>query len=416
MKPDTPKVSIGLPVYNGENYLAEAIESILNQTFTDFELIICDNASTDATENICQKYASQDARVQYYKNEKNLGASGNYTRVFELASGEYFKWAAHDDVCLPKFLERCVQILDEDPTVSLAHTQAASIDENSQVIMKFDDIEGLDLPHPVDRFQSALQLNSAIFYIWGLMRRKQMVHTPLLANYVGHDRPFLSRMSLFGRFHQHMEILFHQREHPDRSVHKYNWRRPRISISWYDPTRVNKLSFPTWRLMYEHFKGINAADLSFNERFTCYKHLWNLAILQKEALWNDIILATDFLLPTSIARWIKHFNPIIRDIEKHIPEESLIILVDQEMMETEVFGNRLTMPFLEKDGIYWGPPTDDEQAIQELKRQQEEGASFIVFAPPAFWWLDYYKGFHEYLKSTFPCLLNNKRFVIYDLR
>src|SRR3974377_1117825 len=99
-----PKVSIGLPVYNGENYLRLAIDSILTQDYTDFELIISDNASADATQEICREYTARDCRIRYYRNKINIGASGNYNRVFELARGGLFKWAAHDDVHLPAFL------------------------------------------------------------------------------------------------------------------------------------------------------------------------------------------------------------------------------------------------------------------------------------------------------------------------
>src|SRR4051794_3298661 len=93
-----PKLSIGLPVYNGENFLAHAVDSILAQDFRDFELIISDNASTDRTAEICRGYAESDPRVRYVRFETNQGGSRNFCYVFELARGEYFKWAAHDDV------------------------------------------------------------------------------------------------------------------------------------------------------------------------------------------------------------------------------------------------------------------------------------------------------------------------------
>ena len=101
MATDGPRVSIGLPVYNGDNYLAETLDSILAQTFTDFELIISDNGSTDRTEAICRRYAAQDHRVRYVRNPSNLGAARNYKRAFELARGEYFKWNGHDDPLAP---------------------------------------------------------------------------------------------------------------------------------------------------------------------------------------------------------------------------------------------------------------------------------------------------------------------------
>ena len=91
-----PKVSIGLPVFNGERYIRCAIDSILKQTFDDFELIISDNASEDRTAAICKGYEERDKRIHCHRFETNEGAARNYTAVFEMARGEYFKWAAYD--------------------------------------------------------------------------------------------------------------------------------------------------------------------------------------------------------------------------------------------------------------------------------------------------------------------------------
>src|SRR3546814_4612052 len=104
-----------MPVYNGERYVASAIESLLAQDFEDFELIISDNGSTDRTEEICREFASRDPRIRYVREEENQGASWNFNRVFELARGEYFRWACHDDACEPTHLSRCVELLDESP-------------------------------------------------------------------------------------------------------------------------------------------------------------------------------------------------------------------------------------------------------------------------------------------------------------
>ena len=98
-----PKLSIGLPIYNGEKFLEQAIESLLSQTFKDFEIIICDNASTDKTHEICKAYVARDNRIHYYRNETNIGCARNFARVFELSSGEYFKWAAYDDLTTQAF-------------------------------------------------------------------------------------------------------------------------------------------------------------------------------------------------------------------------------------------------------------------------------------------------------------------------
>src|SRR6266852_7405967 len=133
----TPLVSVGLYVYNGERFLEEALDSILNQTFTDFELIISDNASTDRTGEIAEAHAERDDRIRYYRSEKNMGAGWNIRRVYELAAGKYFKQAAADDLLEPDFLRRCVDILESDPDCVVVYARTKEIDEDGAVIKNY---------------------------------------------------------------------------------------------------------------------------------------------------------------------------------------------------------------------------------------------------------------------------------------
>ena len=128
-----PRLSIGLPVYNGENYLAESIEALLGQSYEDFELIISDNASTDGTADICRRYEQKDPRIRYLRQEHNIGAAPNHNILVEHARGELFKWASHDDLYARDLLERCVDALDQFPHVVLAHSWTALIDDSGTV-------------------------------------------------------------------------------------------------------------------------------------------------------------------------------------------------------------------------------------------------------------------------------------------
>src|SRR5262245_43367226 len=127
------KVSVGLPVYNGENYLAAAVSSVLAQTYSNLELIICDNASEDKTEAICQDFAARDKRVLYYRQPANLGAAVNHNKCFELASGQYFKWISHDDLLEPGYIEACVKVFRDQPNVILVQSVVHCIDEKGHV-------------------------------------------------------------------------------------------------------------------------------------------------------------------------------------------------------------------------------------------------------------------------------------------
>jgi glycosyltransferase involved in cell wall biosynthesis len=234
MSSQIPRVSIGLPVYNGEAYLAEAIESVLAQTFADFELIISDNASTDRTSEICQDYAAQDDRIRYYREPNNRGIGWNFTRTFDLARGELFKWQAHDDLCDPRMLEQCVQAFDANPEIVLAYPRVAIIDERGEIIAddpatwrpptqftqtKLADIDsnadrrGLDSASAVTRFYGILLNTVWCLEPYGLIRTAAMRTTGKLRNYCGAEKVFLAEMALRGKFQEVPEVLFFARRH-----------------------------------------------------------------------------------------------------------------------------------------------------------------------------------------------------------
>lgn len=266
-----PITSIGMPVYNGENYIQEALDSLLAQTYTDFELIISDNASNDGTEEICRHYAAQDARIQYYRNEENIGASANYNKTFELARGIYFKWAAHDDICEPAFLECCVRALDDDPGIVLAYTQAKAIDSCGNTINTFPGKKYFDSPIPRTRFYEFVLDPYPVVAVFGVMRHEALKKTRLIGNYTGSDRPLLSELSLLGKFYEVPEPLFLYRHHEEQS-----WggnKSPKAQQAWYDPRRAGKLSFPHWRLLREHIDSIHRSPVGTIDRLSCYMYM-----------------------------------------------------------------------------------------------------------------------------------------------
>ena len=122
-------VSIGVPVYNGEAFLEEKLDSLLARTFEDFEPIILDNASTDRTGEIARRLAARDGHVRYHRHPENLGLTANYNGLIRMASGELFKWATADDLCRPTFLEHCVAALREIPDAVLAYPRTQAIDQ-----------------------------------------------------------------------------------------------------------------------------------------------------------------------------------------------------------------------------------------------------------------------------------------------
>ena len=223
-----PLVSIGLPVYNGELFLKEAIDSLLKQSFTNFEIVISDNASTDRTEQICKDYSKQDKRIRYYRSPQNKGAAWNFNRTFELATGQYFKWAAHDDFCAPTYLESCIKVLDSDPSIVLCHAETVLIDEESQKLQfkpsldcfvnkagktfrKQDHSKYLDADEPHKRYTDLLFSVRWCFEVFGLIRTSTLKQTSLIGPYYGSDKVLLAELSLLGRFAKVPEELFFRR-------------------------------------------------------------------------------------------------------------------------------------------------------------------------------------------------------------
>lgn len=211
-------VFIGLPVHNGESFLTQAIESLLAQTYGDFTLLIADNASTDGTEAICRRFAALDRRIDYRRHAKNLGAAPNFNLCLREARGKYFKWAAHDDLCRPTYLERCVELLERDPGAVLAQAQVLPIDDAGRLGEPYLKERDFNHPDPARRFARAMALDHACVSVFGLMRLEVLRKTAAIAPFVGSDRTLLAELALHGRIEYVPEPLFLWREHQSRSV------------------------------------------------------------------------------------------------------------------------------------------------------------------------------------------------------
>lgn len=273
-----PRVSIGLPVFNGEKYLKEALDSILTQTYQDFELIISDNASTDRTQQICREYSTKDSRIHYYRNEKNLGAPRNYNRVFGLSSGEYFKWAAHDDIHAPEYVRKCVSVLDTDPSIILCHSKTLRVDEHCHIVGNYDrKMWRISSWKPHERFRDLIRMQNPCWAIFGLGRASLFRKTRLHRNYVGADRNLLAEIGLMGRIYEIPEYLFFGRDHPDQYTRLFYSGQNSSTLAnrlqkhmawWSDWT-----SFPNWKICTEYFRLVRRVPLKWSERLLCYDQI-----------------------------------------------------------------------------------------------------------------------------------------------
>jgi glycosyltransferase involved in cell wall biosynthesis len=284
-------VAIGMPVWNGEAFLSAAIESILAQTYGDFALVISDNASTDSTPEICRAYAKLDKRIHHFRQEKNVGAAVNFNEVFRRSSGPYFKWAAHDDVLAPTFLEECVRVLDADETVVLCSPATVLIDEDGSPLcyssrhQAVADGCGTKWPvtpeknprltsaDPAERFAAVLLHMFMCLEIFGLIRRSALEQTSLLRSHSGADKVLLAELSLIGRYYLLRECLFYRRCHAAQfsSAQSGSYR-----AMWFSGKNSHMFSQQV-QLFVAYVRASLSAKLTSEERCQCLSAVWRRA-------------------------------------------------------------------------------------------------------------------------------------------
>lgn len=270
-----PRLSIGLPVHNGAQYLAAALDALLGQSYEDFELIISDNASTDATADICHRYAAREPRIRYVRQPRNIGAAPNHNVVVHAARGELFKWAGHDDLYSPNLLERCVAALDEHPDVVLVSCWSALIDGSGHTTRPVVEYPpATDSPRAPERFRGVLfGLGGDDDY--GVIRADVLRRTPLSGSHYHADRSLVAELALHGRFLRVPETLYLRRDLPDRAG-----RPEQTTREWcvtHDPRRADRLRHPTIRLLAEYVwafaDAIRRAPLTGADKRACYRVL-----------------------------------------------------------------------------------------------------------------------------------------------
>jgi len=283
------KVTIGMPVYNAERFIGETVASILAQTFGDFEVIISDNASTDGTEKVCRELLEGDPRIRYVRNRENMGAAYNYNQTFHLSTGTYFKWACHDDLLLPEFLERCVAVLDRDPSVVLAYTDWAPIDEDGKPLAppapRYPHWRA-DSPDPVERTRYVFRMErrppSAVY---GVFRADALGRTGLYRPTHGGDHIIMAEIALYGPVHEVPEQLFLNRWH-SQSGSKFPTFQERAAW-WLPVSRRGRLGrFGRGRIgalllfgltmaqtARAQISSIERSPLSFDQKIRCYVQL-----------------------------------------------------------------------------------------------------------------------------------------------
>ena len=287
-----PVASIGMPVFNGEKYLEDAIRSNLGQTFDDLELVISDNASTDRTETICRDYALKDSRVRYFRNDVNIGAAKNYNNAFQHSHGEFFRWSNADDMPAPELLEKTLEVLRERADVVIAYGLTQLVDADGNPIESYEDNMDLQQDDVVERYRDFFRRVGLTNIIYGLMRSSAVAKTRMMGNgkLPAGDINFMAAMILIGKFCEIPEVLFERRIHEEAFSSNPD---PEAEASfWTGKSNIAKM--PYWRSEFANIGATIRAPVSFSDRLSLFSYSARRLYWHRKQLFGDLMQLLSF--------------------------------------------------------------------------------------------------------------------------
>jgi glycosyltransferase involved in cell wall biosynthesis len=279
-----PPVSIGMPVFNGEKYIVAALDSMLGQSYSDFELIISDNASADRTPEICQEFARKDPRIRYLRQLSNVGAPRNFNFVFQQARGQYFKWAAANDVCDRELVSVCKKVLDERPEVVLCFGKTVAIDHDGQLLNPVEDNLVIEDSRPSRRFRHVVDHSHYNNVHAGLFRSDSLRKTMLEKPYPSGDLVMIAELALYGLFFEVPRVLFYRREAPGTATKlRSNSEIQQLCT----PDSATRQYWPMWRSVFGYFQATLRSPIGITEKATICRYLLRRCISYRRNLWNE---------------------------------------------------------------------------------------------------------------------------------
>jgi glycosyltransferase involved in cell wall biosynthesis len=280
----SPEVSIGVPVYNGARFLRKSIDSLLGQTFGDFELILSDNASSDETQEICDAYVRADRRVRCFRQPRNLGATRNWNFVVQMATGKYFKWASANDYCEPHMLAECTAVLRQNADVVVCYGRTELIDDDGNALGLYEhDPEIMDgrPSHRFRRLLTELSLNNAQS---GLIRISALRRTRLERFYPGGDQILMAELAMLGGYRLLPMVLLHRRMGKASTTRFLSARELR---EFHDP-QANARQLPAWRNHSDCIYSALRAPLGFWEKLSVLEVALRRSYWERGKLWQEL--------------------------------------------------------------------------------------------------------------------------------
>lgn len=289
-----PKISLALPVYNGEKYLEACLVSLLSQTFRDFELVISDNASTDRTAEIIAEFAERDPRIRVIRQVENVGAAENFNLLFHETKAEIFKWCAYDDCLVPEFLEETYSALAAEPNAVISHSQTLIHDLDNDTKEVFVPRFSMPRDDKITRLRQMLLFGTRCYEVFGLIRREALNNTDLIGNYRGGDNVLLYRLALLGPILVVPRPLFILGRHSTQSTVMV--QNTAAYQAWFQGRSAKSISFPDWLFVKEIWKIMNGLDFTLSERLRCYGELVGETYRRRRILIRNVRIAVETLL------------------------------------------------------------------------------------------------------------------------
>ena len=375
------RVSIVISSYNYARFLEEAIDSALRQTWPYTEVIVVDDGSTDHSREVIAKYPGRVIPVM----KENGGMASTQNAGFAASRGEIVVFLDADDALLPTAIEQAVERF-ADPSVVRAQWNMWEIDSHGRQTGK--QIPGRSLKRGNLRDLLVREGPDAC------------VGPPTSGN--AWSRLFLSRVLPIP------ETMF--RQHSDTYL--------MTLAPLYGTIEAVAEPLGCYRVHGENDYACQPVDEKNRRNLKMYD--LRCQLLADRLQQMDIEADPSAWKQGAGYQWMIRYRAASEALKRVVPEGASYILVDDQNWADpaghgEVIARRNTIPFLERDGQYWGQPADDSVAVRELERLREKGATCIVFAWPCFWWLEHYHGLHQHLRKHFPCALDDSNVVVFAL-
>ncbi|MHA3980121.1 glycosyltransferase family 2 protein [Halovulum sp. GXIMD14794] len=396
--PNDPSVNIAIPTFNRADLLRLSLHSALSQDYSNFRITIIDNASSDTTDAVVRSFPGE--RVTHIRNNENIGQFRNWNKALSLNDSDFVMILQDDDIIHESFVSKSVRALVDRPEAAFSFSDASEIDIAGDVIANQRNCDRIPpgLLQGDDYLESIVSGENLVVHMSSVMLRRSALEAIGVFD-TPHSRTSID-FNLFFRLASKFDLTFVAENLVQIRRHEGAYHR-RAEVDTRPLAMLGeRLDAGAYLL-----KSNKANDRRFRD-WLC-ERLVHLNLRRSEMMSQ---MLPDLNLAEEEKRLIAEAE--IRALD---PLDGPAIIVDDGAFGSLSLAGRRALPFLEKDGSFWGPPDTDEVAIRELERMREGGARFMIFVWPAFWWYDFYRGLRDHLFERYRCLTNNSRLIVFDL-